>query len=42
MTRTKLADRILPTYTKGEEICNMVTHTHTNFGKKTFKMQTPA
>lgn len=26
MTRTKLADRILPTYTKGEEICNMVTH----------------
>lgn len=26
MTRTKLADRILPNYTKGEEICNMVTH----------------
>lgn len=26
MTRTKLADRILPTYTKGEDICNMVTH----------------
>lgn len=26
MTRTKLADRKLPTYTKGEEICNMVTH----------------
>ena len=26
MTRTKLADRILPSYTKGEEICNMVTH----------------
>ena len=26
MTRTKLADRVLPTYTKGEEICNMVTH----------------
>lgn len=26
MTRTKLADRILPTYTKGEEICNMVSH----------------
>ena len=26
MTRTKLADRILPNYTKGEEICNMVSH----------------
>ena len=26
MTRTKLADRVLPVYTKGEEICNMVTH----------------
>ena len=26
MTRTKLADRILPTYTKGEEIFNMVSH----------------
>ena len=26
MTRTKLADRVLPTYTKGEEITNMVTH----------------
>lgn len=26
MRRTKLADRILPTYTKGEEIFNMVTH----------------
>lgn len=26
MTRTKLSDRILPTYTKGEEITNMVTH----------------
>ena len=26
MKRTKLADRILPTYTKGEEIFNMVTH----------------
>ena len=26
MTRTKLADRILPDYTKGEEITNMVTH----------------
>ncbi len=26
MTRTKLADRKLPTYTKGEEITNMVTH----------------
>ena len=25
-TRTKLKDRILPTYTKGEEIFNMVTH----------------
>ncbi len=26
MTRTKLADRQLPDYTKGEEITNMVTH----------------
>ncbi len=26
MKRTKLADRELPTYTKGEEIANMVTH----------------
>ena len=26
MMRTKLADRILPNYTKGEEICNMVSH----------------
>lgn len=26
MTRTKLADRILPTYSKGEEITNMVSH----------------
>lgn len=26
MTRTKLDDRVLPTYTKGEEITNMVTH----------------
>ena len=26
MTRTKLADRILPTYTQGEEIFNMVSH----------------
>lgn len=26
MTRTKLKDRILPDYTKGEEIFNMVTH----------------
>ena len=26
MTRTKLKDRILPTYTKGEEIFNMVSH----------------
>ncbi|MGI6172859.1 MAG: PAQR family membrane homeostasis protein TrhA [Christensenellales bacterium] len=26
MTRTKLADRKLPDYTKGEEIANMVTH----------------
>ena len=26
MTRIKLADRILPTYTKGEEIFNMVSH----------------
>lgn len=26
MNRIKLADRILPNYTKGEEIANMVTH----------------
>ena len=26
MTRTKLADRVLPTYTKGEEIFNSVSH----------------
>ncbi len=26
MTRTNLRDRLLPTYTKGEEIFNMVTH----------------
>lgn len=26
MKRTKLADRVLPTYTKGEEIFNMVSH----------------
>ena len=26
MTRTKLADRILPSYTKGEEIFNMTSH----------------
>lgn len=26
MKRTKLADRVLPNYTKGEEITNMVTH----------------
>ena len=26
MKRTKLKDRILPSYTKGEEIMNMVTH----------------
>lgn len=26
MTRTKLADRVLPTYTKGEEILNSVSH----------------
>ena len=26
MRRTKIADRILPTYTKGEEIFNMVSH----------------
>ena len=26
MQRVKLADRILPTYTKGEEIFNMVSH----------------
>lgn len=26
MTRTRLADRVLPDYTRGEEIMNMVTH----------------
>ena len=26
MERTKLDDRVLPNYTKGEEIANMVTH----------------
>ena len=26
MKRTKLKDRVLPTYTKGEEIFNMVSH----------------
>lgn len=26
MTRTKLSDRVLPTYTKGEEIANMTSH----------------
>ena len=26
MNRTKIEDRELPTYTKGEEIANMVTH----------------
>ena len=26
MTRTKLADRVLPTYSKGEEIINMTSH----------------
>lgn len=26
MTRTKLDDRILPTYSKGEEIMNMTSH----------------
>lgn len=26
MTRTKLKDRVLPTYTKGEEIFNMTSH----------------
>ena len=26
MTRTKLKDRILPDYTKGEEIFNMTSH----------------
>lgn len=26
MKRTKLADRVLPTYTKGEEVFNMVSH----------------
>ena len=26
MKRTKLKDRVLPNYTKGEEIINMVTH----------------
>lgn len=27
MTRTRVADRVLPPYTRGEEITNMVTHT---------------
>ena len=26
MKRTKLEDRVLPTYTRGEEIFNMVSH----------------
>ena len=26
MTRTKLKDRIIPAYTKGEEMMNMITH----------------
>ena len=26
MERTKLCDRVLPDYTRGEEIMNMVTH----------------
>ena len=26
MKRTKLSDRVLPDYTRGEEIMNMVTH----------------
>ena len=26
MKRTKLADRVLPAYTKGEEIFNMTSH----------------
>ena len=26
MTRTKLAERVLPDYTKGEEATNMITH----------------
>ena len=26
MKRTKLADRVMPTYSKGEEIMNMVSH----------------
>ena len=26
MSRTKLKDRVLPTYTKGEEIFNMTSH----------------
>ena len=26
MTRTKLKDRVIPSYTKGEEILNMVSH----------------
>ena len=26
MKRTKLADRVLPSYTKGEEVFNMVSH----------------
>lgn len=27
MTRTKLCDRVLPDYTKGEELCNTLSHT---------------
>ena len=34
MKRTKLNDRILPTYTKGEEIFNMVSQLRTNQYKK--------
>ena len=26
MIRTKLKDRVLPTYTKGEELTNMISH----------------
>ncbi|MBR6486151.1 MAG: hemolysin III family protein, partial [Lachnospiraceae bacterium] len=26
MQRTKLSDRVLPSYTKGEEVFNMVSH----------------
>ena len=31
MKRTKLDDRVLPVYTKGEEIFNMVTHSGSCF-----------